>query len=128
MNVRPFPTQSTPSAASTGLLEAQLLRQKQVRESAQTWVGQTFFGEMLKQMRKSPWKSELFGGGRGGEVFNEMLDGILAQRMSKGAGGKLVDAIVKKVDRLTTQALARASARKVASGATVRAPSLNLLR
>ncbi len=70
----------------------------QLVKQTQKWVSQTFFGEMLKQMRNSPFKSELFSGGRGGQAFNEMYDQRLADRMSKASGAKLVKAIVKKIE------------------------------
>ena len=39
-----------------------LVRQEQ-------WVGQTFFGVLMKQMHESPFKSDLFDGGRAGRRF-----------------------------------------------------------
>jgi Rod binding domain-containing protein len=62
------------------------------------WVSQTFFGALLKQMRESPFRSELFDGGRGGQAFGSMFDQHLADRMARGAGKKLVNAIVKKIE------------------------------
>ncbi len=62
------------------------------------WVAQTFYGQLLKQMHNSPFKSKLFSGGRGGEAFGEMFDQKLADRMSKGAGKNLVNAIVNKME------------------------------
>src|ERR1700685_4073489 len=67
-------------------------------KQAQKWVSQTFYGNMLKQMRNSPFKSELFSGGRGGEAFNEMFDQQLADHMGKGAGKKLVHALVDHME------------------------------
>src|SRR5688572_27191760 len=72
-------------------------QQKRLTDQARKWVAQTFFGTMLKQMRNSPFKSELFAGGRGGEAFGTLLDQQLAERMSVGAGGKLVGSIVKGI-------------------------------
>lgn len=67
-------------------------------QQAQKWVAQTFFGTMLKQMRQSPFKSELFSGGRGGQAFNEMLDQRLVEHMSRGAGKQLVQVIARKLE------------------------------
>src|SRR6476620_9698564 len=61
---------------------------------AQNWVAQTFFGTLLKQMENSPFKSELFSGGRGGEAFSSLYHQRLAEHMARGAGTKLVNAIV----------------------------------
>ena len=69
-------------------------------EQARVWVGQTFYGTLLKQMRDSPFRSELLDGGRGGQTFGAMFDQRLAERMAAGrAGGKLVSAIVKKIEK-----------------------------
>jgi Rod binding domain-containing protein len=67
-------------------------------QTTQKWVSQTFFGELLKQMRNSPFKSDLFNGGRGGQMFNEMFDQQLASHIARGSGAKLVNAIVRKVE------------------------------
>src|SRR5438874_13791751 len=67
-------------------------------KQAQIWVGQTFFGTLLKQMRESPFKSELFDGGRGGQAFGALYDQHLAERMSRGVGKHLVNAIVNRIE------------------------------
>ena len=61
-------------------------------------VSQTFFGTMLKQMRDSPFKSDLFEGGRGGQAFSGLYDQRMVEQMSRGAGKKLVNAIVRKFE------------------------------
>jgi Rod binding domain-containing protein len=68
-----------------------------IHETARKWVAQTFYGAMLKQMRESPFKSEIFSGGRGGQAFSTMLDQHLADHMSRSAGSKLVNAIARKL-------------------------------
>jgi Rod binding domain-containing protein len=62
-------------------------------------ISQAFFGTMLKQMRNSPFKSKLFDGGRGGETFSSMLDQHLADRMSRGVGNKLVNSMVRHIEK-----------------------------
>ncbi len=68
------------------------------RKEAQTFVSQAFFGTLLKQMRNSPFKSEIFSGGRGGEAFGSLYDQQLSERMANGVGSKLVDSIVRKIE------------------------------
>ena len=72
--------------------------QSPLERNAQLLVSQTFFGTLLKQMRQSPFRSELFDGGRGGQAFGSLYDQHLAQRMAQGAGRKLVRAIVRKIE------------------------------
>jgi len=81
------------------------------------WVSQTFFGTLLKQMRENPFKSDLFSGGQGGEAFGALYDQQLADHMSRGAGGKLVKAIVDKIEgnkayHKTAAAKSRSSSRE----------------
>jgi Rod binding domain-containing protein len=72
---------------------------EQLVKTARAWVGQTFYGEMLKQMRESPFRSKLFEGGRGGEAFEAQLDQKLSERMSNSRSGeRLVQSIVKKIE------------------------------
>lgn len=68
-------------------------------KTARVWVAQTFFGEMLKQMRNSPFKSDLFDGGRGGQAFANQLDQKLAEHLSRGnAGERLARSIVNRIE------------------------------
>jgi Rod binding domain-containing protein len=72
---------------------------EQLVKTARQWVSQTFYGQMLKQMRDSPFKSKMFDGGRGGEAFQAQLDDRLAERMANGhAGDRLVQSIVRKIE------------------------------
>jgi Rod binding domain-containing protein len=64
---------------------------------------------MLKQMRNSPFKSKTFDGGEGGQTFNSMFDQNLADKMSTGAGSKLVDSIVDKIEAGTGAKKAQAT-------------------
>ena len=84
------------AALAPGAKHAAIVKQ------TQKWVSQTFYGAMLKQMRNSPFKSELFSGGRGGEAFNEMFDQQLADRMGRGTGKKLVNALVRRIEGAPT--------------------------
>jgi Rod binding domain-containing protein len=68
----------------------------QLRQAAEKLVAQTFFGTILKQMRDSPFRSELFSGGRGGQAYQSMFDQQLVEKMSRGVGTRLVNSLVKK--------------------------------
>jgi Rod binding domain-containing protein len=70
----------------------------QLVAQTQKWVAQTFFGQLLKQVRNSPFRSELLDGGRGGQAFGSMYDQRLAEHMARGAGSKLVNSIVKRIE------------------------------
>jgi Rod binding domain-containing protein len=98
---------SAGSAITSGAMPLSLLAGKgppdsgqhgQLVAQTQKWVAQTFFGQLLKQVRSSPFRSELLDGGRGGQVFGSMYDQRLAEHMARGAGSKLVNSIVKRIE------------------------------
>jgi Rod binding domain-containing protein len=53
-----------------------------LREAFGQFVGETFFGQMLKAMRKTQNKPAYFHGGRGEEVFQQQLDQVLAEKLT----------------------------------------------
>ncbi|HWP41348.1 MAG TPA: rod-binding protein [Tepidisphaeraceae bacterium] len=83
-------------APEAGNMNVGQTQHDQLVRAARVWVAQTFFGQMLRQMRNSPFKSDLFEGGRGGQAFANQLDQRLAERM---AGSKAADRIVNSIVR-----------------------------
>jgi len=95
--VRPKHIEALPT--NTGLRRAIIpTHHEKLVTQTQKWVGLTFFGPMLKEMRNSPFKSDMLDGGRGGQAFAEMYDDELAQRLTRGSGAKLVNSIVHRVE------------------------------
>ena len=78
--------------------QSPLSQHERLVKQTQKWVGQTFYGTLMKQMHESPFKSELFDGGRGGQAFGSLYDQQLVERMSRGAGQNLVNAIVHRIE------------------------------
>ena len=74
-------------------------RHAELTKQAQRLVGQTFFGTMLRQMRNSPFKTELSSGGRAGEAYASLYDQHLAEHMASGAGRSLADSIVRHIEK-----------------------------
>ena len=79
-----------PGAAST--------QHDRLVKQTKNWVAQTFFGTLLKQMENSPFKSEMLSGGRGGEAFSSLYHQRLAEHMASGAGSRLVNSIVRRIE------------------------------
>jgi Rod binding domain-containing protein len=73
-------------------------RHQALIDNTRKWVSGAFFGTLLKQMHESPFKSDLWDGGRGGQAFSTLYDQRLTERMSHGVGQKLVNAIVRKIE------------------------------
>jgi Rod binding domain-containing protein len=94
-------------------------------KQAEIWVSQTFFGTMLKQLRESPFRSELFDGGRGGQAFGSLYDQHLAEHMTRGAGKKLVRSIVRKIEAKQAYARQAGSGSRVAGLGTENSTSAN---
>ncbi|MGA3066142.1 MAG: rod-binding protein [Tepidisphaeraceae bacterium] len=69
-----------------------------LEQQTRKWIAQSFFGPILKQMRQDPFHSDLFDGGQGGEAFNELYDQELTNHMTRGAGAKLVNSIVNRIE------------------------------
>jgi Rod binding domain-containing protein len=62
-----------------------------VREAFTQFVGQTFFGQMMKAMRSTVGKPAYFHGGRGEEVFQSQLDQTLAEHMTDASAEQFAD-------------------------------------
>jgi Rod binding domain-containing protein len=77
---------------------APLTQHEKLVQQTQKWVGMTFFGPMLKQMRQSPLHSNLLDGGRGGQAFESMYDQRLAEHMAGSASNSLVNSIVRRIE------------------------------
>ena len=55
------------------------------------FVGQTFFGELVKQMRATVDKPAFFHGGMGEDIFQSQLDQIMVERMTDASGKTFSD-------------------------------------
>jgi Rod binding domain-containing protein len=77
---------------------ATTLEHDRVVKQAQKWVAQSFYGTLMKQARQSPFHSEKFEGGRGGEAFGSLFDQHLADHMARGPGRKLAESIARKIE------------------------------
>ena len=53
------------------------------REAFDDFVGQTFYTQLLSQMRKTVDKPAYFHGGQGEEIFQGQLDQVLAEKLSE---------------------------------------------
>jgi flagellar protein FlgJ len=63
----------------------------ELREAFDDFVGQTFFGELVKQMRQTVKKPAFFHGGMGEDIFQSQLDQILVERISDASAKTFSD-------------------------------------
>jgi len=54
----------------------------ELRDAFDQFVGETFYGQMLKSMRQSVGKPAYFHGGQGEEIFRNQMDQVLVERMT----------------------------------------------
>ena len=55
----------------------------QVRTTFDSFVGEVFYGQMLKAMRDTVDKPAYFHGGRAEEIFQGQMDQILSEKLSE---------------------------------------------
>jgi hypothetical protein len=54
-----------------------------LRQAFDSFVGETFYGQMLASLRKTTGPPAYFHGGRAEEVFRGQLDQTMAQQLSR---------------------------------------------
>lgn len=64
---------------------------KEVRETFDKFVGEVFFGQMIKSMRETVGKPAYFHGGQAEEIFTQQLDQVLGEQMTKSSAHELTD-------------------------------------
>ena len=70
-------------------------KSEEAKELYQQFIGETFYGQMLKAMRSTVREPAYFHGGKTEEVFQQQLDQIFTQEISKTSaasfGGPMFD-------------------------------------
>jgi Rod binding domain-containing protein len=69
---------------------------EQVREQFTQFVGEAFFGQMIKAMRSTVEKPAYFHGGRGEEVFQGQLDQKLAEHLTESSASRFADPMFER--------------------------------
>lgn len=62
-----------------------------LREAFRDFVGTTLFGQMLSSMRETVGKPAYFHGGRTEEIFQQQLDEIMVDDLTKNSADKIAD-------------------------------------
>jgi peptidoglycan hydrolase FlgJ len=89
-----MPSSITPSLVSnlTSAVKAPstppTAKDPELRKAFDSFVGETFYGQMLKSLRQSQNKPAYFYGGRAEEIFQGQLDQVLAQKLSNTSADK----------------------------------------
>lgn len=94
MNITP--RQLKPLRPETESLQKQIEDAKLLKETNREFVGQAFFGQMMKAMRSTQGKPAYFHGGRAEEIFQGQLDQMLAEEMTNASAAQFADPIFEK--------------------------------
>lgn len=89
---------ATPSAALNQLSTESHKTESQkddpkLREAFDNFVGETFYGQMLKSMRSTIGKPAYFHGGRAEEVFQSQLDQKIVEEMTHASANEFTDSM-----------------------------------
>jgi len=109
MKINPTQLNAVHPLKSTGTNAAQQIADaKEVRDTFRSFIGESFFGQMLKSMRSTQGKPAYFHGGHAEEVFQGQLDQTLAQEMTKSSADKIADPMFRQQFPQQAEVLQRA--------------------
>ena len=74
---------AAPDPAQVGKLQTPGGAPAEVRQAFDSFVGESFYGQLLGAMRKTTGKAAYFHGGRAEEAFRAQLDQTLAAKMAE---------------------------------------------
>ena len=69
---------------------------EELRERFTQFVGETFFGQMIKSMRAMTDKPAYFHGGRAEEVFQSQLDQKLAEHLTEASADRFAEPLFER--------------------------------
>lgn len=76
--------------------EQRLAKAQEVKETFQQFVGEAFFGQLMKSMRATQGKPAYFHGGQAEEVFQSQLDQTIAQELATTSADKIADPMFRQ--------------------------------
>jgi flagellar protein FlgJ len=80
--------QATSTAASAANPPAATPEDQELRKTFDSFLGEVFFGQMLKAMRKTVGKPAYFDGGQTEAIFTQQLDQVLAEKLAETTAPK----------------------------------------
>ena len=79
------------AAQPVGGADEQVQQAQQVQEAFTSFVGETFFSQMIGAMRSTVGKPAYFHGGQGEEIFRGQLDQQLAQELTESSADRFAE-------------------------------------
>jgi len=97
MNINPLQLQTVrPLEVATSSATQRLQEAQEVQQTFRTFVGEAFFGQMLKAMRSTQGKPAYFHGGHAEEVFRGQLDQALTEEMTEASSDTIADPMFRQ--------------------------------
>lgn len=96
------PADSDPAAVNETTLNGKLPEDepKTAEEALQQFVGEAFFGMMMKQMRSSVIKSDLMGSSNAQKTFESQFDQMIVEEMAENSSQQLAEPMYEQMMRL----------------------------
>jgi hypothetical protein len=82
--------------ATTGTGNADIDHARAVRQAFTSFVGETFYSQMIKSMRTTTDKPEYFHGGKGEEVFTAQLDRVMSEEMTEASADRFANPMFER--------------------------------
>jgi Rod binding domain-containing protein len=76
--------------------DAQAEKAKKLHDTFTQFVGQTFYGQMIKSMRSTVKPAAYFNGGQGEKIFQGQLDQTLADQMTKASADRFAEPMLRQ--------------------------------
>ena len=76
--------------------EQKLKEAQELQETFRTFVGESFFGQMLKSMKSTVGKPAYFHGGQAEEIFQGQLNQLMAEDMTEASADKIADPMFRQ--------------------------------
>jgi peptidoglycan hydrolase FlgJ len=87
---------NTAQTKPTGTGQADVDDALAVRDAFTSFVGETFFSQMIKSMRSTTDKSAYFHGGKGEEIFTAQLDQVLSGEMTTASADQFANPMFER--------------------------------
>ena len=71
-------------------------KESELRDKFTQFVGEAFYGQMMKSMRSTVGKPAYFYGGHAEEAFQGQLDQTMAEHMTKASASKFADPLFER--------------------------------
>src|SRR5262249_43552781 len=92
----PNPPQQLHAPQRPGAKETDAQKAEKLHATFTQFVGQTFYGQMIKSMRDTVGHAAYFNGGQAEKIFQGQLDQTLADQMTKATADRFAEPLFQR--------------------------------